>query len=181
MKKAGFLGATLATMLLLSLHSNAQFEEGQSDINAGIGFVAFGLEGETGVPPVSLSYEYGITDNIGVGAFVGYTSSTTDFGFFGNSAEINFTYMMFAARGSYHFELIDDFDTYAGVMIGYNNASVDYGDTDFGGLEQPSFDVGGVLYGFYAGGRYHFTDNIGAFLEIGYGISAVNLGLAFKF
>jgi hypothetical protein len=39
---------------------------------------------------------------------------------------------------------------------------------------------GGFTYNVFVGGRYYFTDNIGAFAELGYGISILNLGLCVK-
>ncbi len=162
-----------------SFSAKAQFEEGQSDLNLGVGFVTFGFNGD-GALPISLSYEYGINDNISVGGFGGYVSSTEDFAGFGVDYSWKYTYLIVGVRGSYHKELVDGFDTYAGILLGYNIASVTYeGDDSFKPAIEPS--VGGVAYGIYAGGRYHFTDNVGAFLELGYGISAVNLGLALKF
>ncbi|TNE26932.1 MAG: hypothetical protein EP346_13490 [Bacteroidetes bacterium] len=182
-----FSSLVLVIMLLTSNLVSAQrrrgFAEGQSDLNLGIGFVTFGLKGDVTVPPVSISYEYGISDNIGVGLFAVYTASSFDFGAsFGvtGAPEIQYTYGMFAARGSYHFKLLKGLDTYAGLMVGYNKVTVDYDKDDFNGMS-PSLDLSGIIYGFHAGGRYHFTKNLGAFLEIGYGVSAVNLGLTAKF
>lgn len=179
------VGLAMMTLSTISYGQRyKQFKEGQSDLNVGIGFVAFGLQGDVSVPPVSVSYEYGVNDKIGVGIYAGYTASTFDyasFGFTGDAPTIDFTYLMIAARGSYHFKLIDNFDTYVGLMVGYNAATIDFNADDFPAEFEPAFDVGGVLYGFHAGARYHFTDNLGAFLEIGYGVSAVNLGLAVKF
>jgi len=168
---------TLALLIAFAMSTNlmAQHEEGQSNINLGIGFVTFGLNGESTLPPVSISYEYGINDKVSIGGYLGYTSSESDLIFY----KATFSYLVVGARGSYHFEIIDNFDTYAGVMLGYNNASISYDPDLPAGIPEP--EAGGITYGGFIGGRYHFTDNIGAFLELGYGVSAVNLGLAFKF
>lgn len=174
-------------LLLLSNGAFAQrnngFHKGQSDMNLGIGFVTFNLTGDVAVPPLSVSYEYGITDHIGLGAYVGYSASSYNYSTLTGVVDapiVDFTYSIFTVRGSYHFDLKDDFDTYVGLMMGYNSANIDYDESEFGG-SIPNFSAGGVVYGFHAGGRYHFTKNLGAFLEIGYGVSAVNLGLTTKF
>ncbi len=164
-----------ASAMLFSFTSNAQHDEGQSNINIGIGFAAFGLSGDATVPPISGSYEYGINDNISVGAFVGYTASEQDLIF----AKATYSYLVFGARGSYHKELIDDVDTYAGIMVAYNSVGFDIDDPAFENLFDT--DLSGIVPGVYLGARYHFTDNLGAFLELGYGVSAVNLGLTVRF
>lgn len=162
--------------------SHAQIDEGQSDINLGIGFVTFGMDGETSFPPLSLSYEYAINDNVSVGGIVAYTASTWEpFGsFMPDAPTAELSAFIVGARGSYHKELIDDVDTYLGVFLGYNSVSAAWTDDDPNTM-LPALEVGGVTYGAYAGARYHFTDNLGAFLEVGYGISAVNIGLTAKF
>lgn len=161
--------------MLTSFSGFSQHEEGQSNINLGIGFAAFGLTGDATVPPVSASYGYGINDNISVGAFVGYTASEQDLIF----AKATYSYLVFGARAAYHKEFIDDVDTYAGIMVAYNSVGFDIDDEAFENLFDT--DLSGVVPGFYLGARYHFTDNLGAFMELGYGVSAVNLGLTFKF
>jgi hypothetical protein len=173
--KRNFYSLFFVGALLLSFSSQAQHEEGQSNINVGIGFASFGLSGDATIPPISASYEYGLNDKFSVGAFLGYTASEQDLLF----AKAEYTYFVAGARGSYHFELIDNFDTYAGLMVAYNSVGFSIDDEDF--EEFFDTDLSGVLPGIYIGGRYHFTDNIGAFLEVGYGVSAVNLGLAIKF
>ena len=180
MKKISKVLLFLMVSVLFSFSAKAQFEEGQSDINLGVGFVTFGLNGD-GALPISVSYEYGINENISVGGFAGYVSSTEDFSGSGFDYTWKYTYIIVGVRGAYHKELVDGIDTYAGILLGYNAASATFeGDESIKSfITEPS--VGGIAYGIYAGGRYHFTDNIGAFLELGYGISAVNLGLTFKF
>lgn len=39
----------------------------------------------------------------------------------------------------------------------------------------------GFTYSLLVGGRYRFTEHIGAFLELGYGVTIINLGLNLKF
>ena len=40
---------------------------------------------------------------------------------------------------------------------------------------------GGVRLGAFVGGKYYFNDKIGAFAELGYGISVLQIGLAGRF
>ena len=89
-------------------------------------------------------------------------------------------------RGAYHFNefvKIDKLDLYAGLMLGYNIASETFSSTDPSrtNIAYYGSSYGGFAYSFFGGARYRFTDNIGVFGELGYGISILNIGLNIKF
>ena len=50
---------------------------------------------------------------------------------------------------------------------------------------EPSFNfdysASDVILTGYRGGRYYFSDNFGGFLELGNGLSALNIGVVYKF
>jgi hypothetical protein len=47
---------------------------------------------------------------------------------------------------------------------------------------QYSRNYSSALYAsLFAGMKYYFTDNVGAFLELGYGVSWATVGASFKF
>lgn len=171
---------SVAVLFMAGYIAQAQHEEGQSNINLGVGFVTF-YTGDATMPPLSLSYDYGINDNISVGGYAGYFGAEEELGSFGGETfKWKYSYLVIGVRGAYHLELIDDFDTYGGLMLGYNAASASWeGSETFKPAVEPS--VGGIALGAFVGGRYHFTDNIGAFLELGYGVSALNIGLTARF
>lgn len=174
MKKLLYSLGTTLCLALVSTPVSAQYAQGQSDINLGVGFVSsFGL-------PISVSYDYAYSDKISIGGIFSYASSSEDFGFGGFAYSWNYTYMIVGARGMYHFDFVDNMDTYAGVLLGYNIASAKFdGDPALEALvTEPS--VGGLAWGITAGARYHFTDNLGAFAELGYGVSVINVGLTYK-
>ena len=52
--------------------------------------------------------------------------------------------------------------------ISWGRGSSDYTHTDF-------------AWGWFIGGRYYFTDNLAAMLELGYSATYVNIGVAYKF
>lgn len=162
---------TLVTIGMSAKKSSAQeYSQGSLVANVGVG-----LGGGLGLP-ISASVDYGWKEKISLGGFVGFSSEKEDLGFF----KVNYTYLLVGARGAYHFDLgVDKLDPYAGVMLGYNVASVGF-DPDPG----PPFNnisAGGVILGGFAGARYYVTDNIGAFAEIGYGLGTATLGVAYKF
>jgi len=86
------------------------------------------------------NFDYGIHEDISIGAGM-------NFNFDLNNLYIN-------ARGDYHFQRIfqlsSEWDAYAGLDLGFNT----------------NYD-NRIGFGAHIGGRYMFTDAIGAFLEIG--------------
>ncbi|WP_242919591.1 hypothetical protein [Pontibacter liquoris] len=176
MKKiiTSFLCVAAATAL--ALPSQAQITARNKYLNAGIGIGAY----TAGGIPIGASLEVDIKNNISAGGFVDYARYGYKAG--GYSWHYNFVY--FGARGSYH--LIDvlsgneasKWDPYAGVSVGVRTAwySDNQSDTDF---ESPY--AGGVFAGIHVGSRYMFTDKVGAFAEVGYGVTALRLGVAAKF
>ena len=159
----------VAFMLGVSTVNAQTFNEGTSVVQLGAGIGSdFGL-------PLGLSYEYGISDKIGIGGYVGYASKSYTTGF--SAFDYKVTYMIFGAKGNYHFYQSDKIDAYGGVLLGYNSAKVTY-DNSSSGFTAPSY--GGAVFGGTVGARYYFTESIAAFAEVGYGIGYLTAGLAYK-
>lgn len=160
-------------LLVVSLGITSSFAQtyskGDKLLNVGIG-----LGGGFGTP-IGLSYEHGFSDKISGGAYVAYASETVPMGF----GDFKYTYILTAARASYHFDFgVEKLDPYLGAILGYNIASVKWS----GGTLPAGTDSGsGVIYGGHAGARYLFSEKIGVFAEAGYGIGTLNVGLTFKF
>ena len=167
--------ATTATAQLTT--GNPNFAKGDIDINAGIGLLqTYYNNTSTVMPPLSVSAEYGVTDKISVGGFIGYSTSKEEF----LGGQANYSFLIIGARGSYHFKIWDKMDTYAGLMLGYNNVTGRYDSTFDEGLYDFNVAASGMALSGYVGGRYNIKDNISAYAEIGYGISVLNLGVSFK-
>jgi hypothetical protein len=134
-----------------------------------------------GFGPVALSYERGITDNIGIGIQFGFSSyGATWNDNFGVGADYKYrwTNLTLMARGAYHFDVRNrKLDRYAGVGIGFAKYSYKYTSTD------PTFTGSNVSFGsplayqIFGGLRYMFKDNFGVYAEAGYGYSVFNGGL----
>jgi len=176
MKKIVLLSFIFAvTMMFNSSDVNAQsFEKGDINVGGGIGLgsrLGGGL-------PINAHGEYGVTDNISVGAYVAFASYNS--GFFGSS--FKWTYTIIGVRGAYHFgELLgapDNLDVYGG--LGLYNYSVRI-KSDVAGVNY-SGGIGndGINFGVHAGARYYFSDNIGAFAELGSAVSVLQLGVTIK-
>lgn len=171
MKKNVSVFIFLLTFLacLGSYQSKAQsFQEGDWVLSAGLGLgQTYSYTGSGGLP-LGVGAEYGVTNfttgSLGVGADLGFTSFS------------DFNVLTIGGRGSYHYsELVENkLDLYAGLGLYYRsfNWSNGFGDTySFGS---------GVYAAFHLGARYYFSENVGAYAELGNNWGWMNVGVAFK-
>ena len=81
-----------------------------------------------------------------------------------------------------HYHFIPQLDTYLRLMLGYSNWTYkDSSVNDAAKAVGVRNGGGGFGWNLALGARYMFTQNIGAFVEVGYGISVANVGVSFKF
>lgn len=172
MKKIHFT-FLLVLGLLASTHSFAQYkvDKGTKLINVGIGVGGYASAGGIAF---GASADFGVAPNITVGGQVAYRSF--NYGYVGFNDKINYLY--FAARGSYHFNEIlnlstDKADLYAGIGLGYE--SVSYSNNIYSGTSFGS----GLFVPIHIGGRYFFSEKVGAFAELGTGVAPLMLGITF--
>jgi len=177
----------IAAMFLLTLPAlkaqESMFNLGDKVISLGIGIgntLYTGAYYNRGVPPISVSYEQAIVDDIlekgviGVGGYLGYTSYKYDYQGWG----YKYSNILFGAGGFFHYPLVDRLDTYAGVLLGYNIVNA----TEFGTPVGFDYNItsGGIVFSGYIGGRYYFTDKFAAFAQLGYGIAYLTLGVSIR-
>jgi len=173
----------LASTTLFSQEST--FNVGDKVFNATIGFGTGSLYSasyaSSSVPPLAASLEFGIKDGIldkgviGVGGYVGYTSWKWEYSGWG----YKYTDIIIAARGTFHYPFVDKLDTYFGILLGAEIVTADEFGTSWG--YDYSASGSGLVFSPFVGGRYYFTENFAALLELGYGIAYLNLGIALKF
>lgn len=187
--KIALLSLMLALFLPLATLNAQLFDKGDLVFNAGIGlgstYYTYGTYYKTTVPPLFLSGDYCLREdlgpgNLGVGGFLGYSAYKYEYDVSGYDYGWKYSTFIIAARGSYHFtELVDKLDIYGGVLVGAkivsDKAYGDYEDSDY------SVNKSGPVFDIFAGVRYQFTDNFGAMSELGYGIAWFKIGLAVKF
>ncbi|GAB3990084.1 hypothetical protein GCM10028807_16480 [Spirosoma daeguense] len=145
-------------------------------LNLGIGLATY----YGGGVPIGLSYEASLKSNknFSVGASLDYFRY--NYGYY--SSHYNFIYA--GARASYHLgEALntqnDKFDPYIGATLGFRYAG--YSDSYGYDYSYGSSYNSGLYLGVHLGSRFMFSDKIGAFAEVGYGVSALKLGLTAKF
>lgn len=145
----------------------------------------------TGIGPIMLTYERGITEllgigRIGVGGGIGQSFWTSkDYhnnGFIDHDRHTARTAIML--RAAYHFDFgIDKLDVYAGAGGAVNvhsHSDVYYNNSGVKTFESSSIRTGGDP-NVFGGVRYYFTDAFGVYGEVGYGTCAIHGGFAFKF
>ena len=176
-------------LIIFSIHltSLAQpFVTGDKVINVGIGigstlYTGVGYTG--GLPPLSASFEYGVTELgpgvLGVGGYFGISTHKWESSAGGSTYGWKYSNIIIGARGNYHYNFVEKLDTYAGMMLGYNIVN----SKAIGNLPiyyDYSVNASSFVWSIYVGGRYYFTDSFAAMLELGYGIAWLNIGVAFK-
>lgn len=181
--------AAIAAVGITSVQANAQevFHKGNNTVTASVGFL--GALGSLRVPPIQLSYEHCILDNliegkngsIGIGGTAGYyaTGVKESYGSTWSNAGL------LGGRGSFHYQFVDKLDTYAGLFLGVTMVStstkVTVDDKVSSNISTSSATEARFGWGAHIGARYYFTPQFAANLELGYGISAINVGVTYRF
>ncbi|MDQ3051779.1 MAG: hypothetical protein M3Q95_12890 [Bacteroidota bacterium] len=161
----------------------------------GFGFGIGGVYGITSVssqsPVFGVQYDRGIIELgfggvIGVGGFMGYKSIVDKYDDFTGTYKDKFSILIFGARGTFHYDLfrVKNLDTYAGSMIAFHSVSHkrdypnNYPNYNGPGRKTP----GSAAYpSIFAGAKYYFAPQVAAYAEVGYGVSWLTMGIAFKF
>jgi len=205
MKRTINLFLCLMTVLLMGgKNSSAQaFEEEKSVASLGYGFgtfigaIANTFEQEEGYSfstfgPMYAKYEYGISDNMGVGLNLAYVQYTFQFRYvgdydsFGNpikyTEEDKFSSFSGLLRINWHFGDNDKLDPYYGIGVGYRTGTWTTTSNDPDGTFSESYETL-FPFGFETtfGVRFLFSDNFGAYLEAGAAKSVIQVGLCGKF
>ncbi|GAB4030105.1 hypothetical protein [Spirosoma gilvum] len=154
-------------------HPRTTYSRGHKNVyvNLGLGLATY----YGGGFPVGVSVEADVKNNFSVGGSIDYYHYNYYY-----SSGYNFVY--FGARGSYHLgEALNvqsnSFDPYIGASLGFRYAGSGYSDYYYYSSGYNS----GVWVGLHLGSRFMFSPKVGAFAEVGYGVSAVKLGLTAKF
>lgn len=180
--------ALCALFLFAFTQLNAQmYQKGQQDLHLGIGIgtTLYGSGYRSLLPPLNVSYEKGITENIGVGGYLGYATARYDYDGFNNlDYHWRYTNIIVGGRAAYHYDLFKEpkLDTYGGVMIGFNISRASF-HSDDPALNEGLYDApssGGITWSGFLGARYQFKEKLGAYAELGYGIAWLNVGLRLK-
>jgi hypothetical protein len=172
------------------------FQKGQKDINIGlsVGSRYYGHGYSRSIPNFNVGFDYGITDAISLGGYMGFSSATYEYTMWRNCGGGNYAYyndeyrwrfFILGVRGAYHFDKliqVENLDVYAGLFLGNSFATYSYTTNDpckpKGTIGTNTY--GGPVFDGFLGARYRFNDKFGVFCEVGYYLGFVNLGLNIK-
>ncbi len=180
MNKQRFFLMVMAVVAVTGLFAQANtFSKGDkvANLSIGLGSTIYGSGYSGGIPPIAASLEYGIKDelfnensSLGVGGYLGFSTATW-------GDYYSYSSIIVGARGILHYQLIDNVDTYGGILLGYNISSSKYTGV---GASIGGASVGGLIYAGFVGARYYFSPKFAAMAELGYGIAVLNLGVSIK-
>jgi len=159
-------------------------------------------EGGKATPQLTFKYEYGLTEEMGIGLHVGYYQLQSPQLSFETSelvgllcdifpegcdvinntvsGNLKVTALSVAGRWTYHIHFLEKLDTYSSAVLGYSflrEKTTGEGITDqFSAINIPSF-----VYFTSVGARYYFNEHLGLYGEFGYGsITYANAGLTYR-
>lgn len=149
----------IGSLLLFFIVAKAQsplFLEGDKRVNLGFGLSKY--------PIGSISLDYGVADGIldigsfGIGPYIAVGSGS------------NYLYLSLGARGTFHYPIVEDLDTYVGLGVGLR------------------YDVSSELKnklspipGFFLGANYPISKDVLVFGEVGSGVSYITVGISIVF
>ncbi|GAB4038394.1 hypothetical protein [Spirosoma gilvum] len=158
--------------------SYGAYRRGDNLLNIGVGLSSYYYGN-----PIGASYEAGVDKDISVGVQLDYNAGNYG-NYYYNNSRWRYTATYFGVRGSYHVNRLlklntDKVDLYAGLGLGYR--SFRWRDSNYGYGYDYDYSSGLAL-NYYIGGKYYFSKQVGAFVELGYaGLSSSRVGLAIKF
>jgi hypothetical protein len=172
MKKSGFISMTVLILALTALALNPASVSGQSNkfskgsmfITGQIGTNSYVITDESfnSLPfPVGVSYEFCISDNIGIGGTMMYDKWSDYLGMFGGK----FTFHVFkpSLDLTYHFniESVEGFNLFSGLNLGYSLLSVtnNLGNQYIGDLKSEPYIAP------FLGAHLYFWENVSGFLN----------------
>lgn len=167
----------LCTAFALSnLQAQTPMTKGVKVVQGGIGLGGWSGTYTSQTPILSGTFMMGVRDDLGpgnlsVGGSIGYKHAAW------NAWSYNYTFI--SGRAAYHPHFInsDKIDVYGGLSLGIYHLNWDAGNSEY----VNDLSATDVAWSLFVGGRYMFTENLGAYAELGYGLGWLNLGVAYQF
>lgn len=171
---------TLTVMFNLEASAQRARVNGPAVVQVGVGFGGYNAETATSQTPYLIgTFQKTIIQNLGPGDLsVGGTINFKSLSYNTLGADWGMKYFAIGARASWHphFIKVDKLDTYAGLMLGYETARVNFRSETFNSLATSVNDLAGS---FHLGARYQINDKFGAWMELGAGQGVINFGASY--
>lgn len=157
------------TLASFSAFAQADLGEGNTQLNAGVGFSDWGV-------PVVVGLDFGVAKNITVGAEASYRSKTKNY--------MKSTAISIGGNANYHFnevlQLPSPLDVYAGISLSYINWKHEWEGPY--GMPHEDENKGKLGFNGQIGMRYFFNNKFGLNLEFGVGnvLSGGKIGITYK-
>lgn len=189
------ISITLVSLIISgSVAAQSDFREGDNVVAFGVGLGSSlgGFSSSSRTPALSVQFEHGQWEvggpgTVSIGGYLGYKGfkNSGSFPYSGGSYSYDqrWRYIILGFRSAYHYHgfEVKNLDPYAGLMLSYDILDYSYNDNlpnveyDYGGNYSSSFSLT-----FYLGSRYYLDKNWSAFAELGYGVSFLTVGMAYK-
>ena len=179
-------------MTLANVNAQDVFGKGTIATNVSIGLGSYNYYGyKVGIPPLSVAVDAGIIDNligdngsIGIGGYVGFATYSYTYNYYADYYyKASMTRMCLGVRGTFHYQLTDRLDTYAGLMLGMYTYSWRYTDNydDYYNDYYRNTNSTSFAFSPFVGTRYYMSSNFGFNAEIGYGFTYISAGITLGF
>ena len=176
MKKTFFIFALILMGLSsgLSAQDNFQSSErfgGALNLGLGIGGYSYGYIGHT-LPVLSVNYEFGVLRNFTLAPFLTFYSYT--------DGNYNAIVTPIGVKGTYYFDQLlhagPRWDFYTAGSLGLNLVSTTWNAGYLGSRNY--YTTADPLYlDFHLGTEFHFSNHIGAFLDLSTGVSTIGIAI----
>ena len=149
-------------------------QKGHFQVNLGSGYTNWGV-------PIYGGVDYAFNEDITLGGFVSYSSYSE------NWFNASWKHEVLSAFGSINMhvnrllQFDEDVDLYGGISLGFSSFSTKASDNSNPALTYSGDKNSGLLFAIQAGGRYYFTDNLGAIGEVLVGnMVGLRVGLTYR-
>lgn len=140
-----------------------------------VGFTA-GLGTFYGGLPLTLNFEHGLQDNIGIGGFVGYWGYETA----GPGYSYKYTIIPVGVTGLYHFDLdVDKLDLAVGLGLGFWITKYKF-ESQYSWLTATDAQSSHIGFNLFTQARYELAPNLHGVARIGYGLGYFQVGIDYQ-
>ncbi|MGQ1785634.1 MULTISPECIES: outer membrane beta-barrel protein [unclassified Saccharicrinis] len=184
---------SVVTFFLITISINAQpltFE--QQDIGIAVGVPSMNDNMYTSQSPaITIHYEYGLSDKIGmgyigVGGLLSMAGGEYNNSILNTSFSVDYSQTLIGPRAVYHFDMVDltgsqewrNIDVYGGAFLGLKFERAKYTNPNTQNNVKDNDTT--LATDLFAGIRYGFNKNIGAFAELGFGVSYFSVGVNWR-
>lgn len=167
--KKNLLIVALLSLVLSASAAEPYFTKGTQVVTPQVGLNSYAI-------PVGVSFEYGVTENIGIAGSLMFQTWSEDMGMWGKISE---TIITPSVEGAYHFTDLDveKLDVFAGLSLGYSIYSWKWKDNDLG--DWGDSGSSGLYLTPFAAARYYFNQKTAVMLKLYYSVIGDFNGVGF--